>query len=87
MEVVVDVRKRYDVCPIGRDPASCSVRRGCRYWDVEPRYVPIAEDRFTVTPDDVIAMVDENTIGVIPILGTTYTGEFDPIRDILRPAA
>jgi len=54
----------------------------CRYWDVEPRYVPIAEDRFTVTPDDVIAMVDENTIGVIPILGTTYTGEFDPIRDI-----
>ena len=54
----------------------------CRYWDVEPRYVPVAEDRFTVAPDDVMARVDENTIGVIPILGTTYTGEFEPIGEI-----
>jgi glutamate decarboxylase len=54
----------------------------CRYWDVEPRYVPIAHDRFVVDPDDVMEHVDENTIGVIPILGTTYTGEFEPIRQI-----
>jgi len=54
----------------------------CKYWDVEARYVPVAEDRFTVAPDDVMARVDENTIGVIPILGTTYTGEFEPIKEI-----
>jgi glutamate decarboxylase len=54
----------------------------CRYWDVEARYVPIADDRFVVDPDDVMARVDENTIGVIPILGTTYTGEFEPIAEI-----
>jgi len=54
----------------------------CRYWDVEPRYVPVAHDRFTVAPDDVMDRVDENTIGVIPILGTTYTGEFEPIKEI-----
>ena len=54
----------------------------CKYWDVEPHYVPVAEDRFTVAPDDVMARVDENTIGVIPILGTTYTGEFEPISEI-----
>ncbi len=54
----------------------------CRYWDVEPRYVPIAHDRFVVDPDDVMEHVDENTIGVIPILGTTYTGEFEPIHQI-----
>ncbi|MDH3678766.1 MAG: glutamate decarboxylase [Acidimicrobiia bacterium] len=54
----------------------------CKYWDVEARYVPVAEDRFTVAPDDVMARVDENTIGVIPILGTTYTGEFEPIGEI-----
>ncbi len=54
----------------------------CRYWDVEPRYVPVAHDRFTVAPDDVMERVDENTIGVIPILGTTYTGEFEPIKEI-----
>jgi glutamate decarboxylase len=54
----------------------------CRYWDVEARYVPVAQDRFVVDPDDVMARVDENTIGVIPILGTTYTGEFEPIKEI-----
>ncbi len=54
----------------------------CKYWDVEARYVPVAKDRFIVAPDDVMARVDENTIGVIPILGTTYTGEFEPIEEI-----
>lgn len=54
----------------------------CRYWDVEPRYAPMGRDRYVVDPDDVMARVDDNTIGVIPILGTTYTGEFEPIADI-----
>lgn len=54
----------------------------CRYWDVEPHYVPVTRDRFVVDPDDVMARVDENTIGVIPIMGTTYTGEFEPIEEI-----
>ena len=39
-------------------------------------------DRYVVDPDDVMARVDENTIGVIPILGTTFTGEFEPIKEI-----
>jgi glutamate decarboxylase len=52
----------------------------CRYWDVEPRYVPITEERYVVDPDEVMERVDENTIGVVPILGTTYTGEFEPIK-------
>ena len=54
----------------------------CKYWDVEARYVPVAEDRFVVDPDEVMERVDQNTIGVIPILGTTYTGEFEPIKEI-----
>ncbi len=54
----------------------------CRYWDVEPRYVPVTENRYVVDPDDVMTRVDENTIGVIPILGTTYTGEYEPIKEI-----
>ena len=54
----------------------------CRYWDVEPRYSPVIEGRYTVDPDEVMERVDENTIGVIPILGTTYTGEFEPIKEI-----
>jgi glutamate decarboxylase len=54
----------------------------CRYWDVEPRYAPVARGRYVVDPDEVMARVDENTIGVIPILGTTFTGEFEPIAEI-----
>jgi glutamate decarboxylase len=54
----------------------------CRYWDVEPRYVPVSHDRFVVDPDDVMARVDENTIGVVSVLGTTYTGEYEPVQAI-----
>src|ERR1043165_7469284 len=50
----------------------------CRYWDVEPRYIPVKHDRYVIEPDEVVARIDENTIGVVAILGTTYTGEFEP---------
>ena len=54
----------------------------CRYWDVEARYVPITRDRYTITPETAIPFVDENTIGVVAILGTTFTGEYEPIKEI-----
>ncbi len=54
----------------------------CRYWDVEPRYIPMQNDRYTLTPEEVVNMVDENCIGVVAVLGTTFTGEFDPVTEI-----
>ena len=54
----------------------------CRYWDVEARYLPMEHGRYVITPEQVVNAVDENTIGVVAILGTTYTGEFEPIREI-----
>jgi glutamate decarboxylase len=54
----------------------------CRYWDVEPRYLPLEVGRYVITPEQVIAATDENTIGVVAILGTTYTGEFEPIEQV-----
>jgi len=54
----------------------------CRYWDVEPRYIPVQHGRYVITPDEVVARIDEKTIGVVAILGTTYTGEFEPLREI-----
>ncbi|WP_371169353.1 glutamate decarboxylase [Aliiroseovarius sp. 2305UL8-7] len=54
----------------------------CRYWDVEPRYVPMENGRYVIDPETTISLVDENTIGVVAILGTTYTGQFEPIKDI-----
>ena len=54
----------------------------CRYWDVEPRYVPMENGRYVITPETTLPYVDDNTIGVVAILGTTYTGEFEPIETI-----
>ncbi len=54
----------------------------CRYFDVEPRYLPMEEGRYVITPEQVIDAVDEDTIGVVAILGTTYTGELEPVAEI-----
>jgi glutamate decarboxylase len=54
----------------------------CRYFEVEPRYIPMTEDRYVITPEQVLEYVDEDTIGVVAILGTTYTGELEPIAEI-----
>jgi glutamate decarboxylase len=54
----------------------------CRYFDVEPRYLPMAQDRYVITPEQVVDAVDVDTIGVVGILGTTYTGELEPIAEI-----
>ncbi|GAB0147661.1 glutamate decarboxylase [Marichromatium sp. PS1] len=54
----------------------------CRYWDVEPRYIPMEKGRYVITPEEVIARTDAHTIGVVAILGTTFTGEYEPIEAI-----
>ncbi len=54
----------------------------CRYFDVEPRIVPLAEGKYTIGPEDVEPHVDENTIGVAAVLGTTFTGHADDIVGI-----
>jgi len=54
----------------------------CRYWEIEPRYIPIEKGRYMVNPEEVIKRCDENTIGVIGILGTTFTGQYEPIEAI-----
>ena len=54
----------------------------CRYFDVEPRYLPMEEGRYVITPEQVVGAVDEDTIGVVTILGTTFTGELEPVAKI-----
>src|SRR5689334_18847635 len=54
----------------------------CRYFDVEPRIVPLEEGKYTIGPDDIEPHVDENTIGVAAVLGTTFTGHRDDITGI-----
>jgi glutamate decarboxylase len=54
----------------------------CRYFDVEPRIVPLQLGKYTIGPDDVLPHLDENTIGVAAVLGTTFTGHRDDIVGI-----
>ena len=52
------------------------------YWDVEPRLVPISEEHKALDGHDLASYVDENTIGVVAIMGVTYTGMYEPVHKI-----
>jgi glutamate decarboxylase len=54
----------------------------CNYWDVEPRYVPISLEHKVLDGHDLERYVDENTIGVVAIMGVTYTGMYEPVAEI-----
>ena len=54
----------------------------CRYFDVEPRIIPLQPDKYVIGPEDVAPHLDENTIGVAAVLGTTFTGHADDIVGI-----
>ncbi len=54
----------------------------CRYFEVEPRQVPLARGRYTVSADELAPRIDENTIGVVAIVGTTFTGDCDDVAGI-----
>jgi glutamate decarboxylase len=54
----------------------------CRYWDVEPRLVPMEGDRFHLDGEQAVAHCDENTIGVVAILGSTFDGSYEPVKEI-----
>jgi glutamate decarboxylase len=54
----------------------------CRYFDVEPRIVPLQPGKYTIGPEDIEPHVDENTIGVAAVVGTTFTGHADDVAGI-----
>jgi len=66
---------------VGADVHTCW-EKFTRYFDVEPRVVPMTEESFTLSAADVEAHVDENTIAVGGLLGTTFTGQIDELGEI-----
>ena len=54
----------------------------CRYWDVEPRLAPMEPGRRHLEPEQAAALCDENTIGVVAVLGSTFDGSYEPVADI-----
>ena len=82
-------RKRRQVAgkPADRPNLVCGPVQVCwkkfaRYFDVELREIPLARDASGMTPFQVAQYCDENTIGLVPTLGITFTGAYEPVKDI-----
>ena len=54
----------------------------CRYWDIEPRLVPMEGHRYHLNAEEAIKLCDENTIGVVAIMGSTFDGSYEPVEEI-----
>jgi glutamate decarboxylase len=53
-----------------------------KYFDVQLKLIPLKKDVYTITAEDVAPEIDENTIAVGAVIGTTFTGQMDPIKEI-----
>ena len=56
--------------------------KGAIFLEIEQRMIPLHSDRFTISAEEVMEQVDENTICVVGVLGTSYTFDYDPIKEI-----
>jgi glutamate decarboxylase len=54
----------------------------CNYFEVEARLVPLEEERYVMTPETARPLIDERTIGLVGILGSTYTGQYEDIQGL-----
>ncbi|WP_406463155.1 glutamate decarboxylase [Streptomyces sp. NBC_00111] len=54
----------------------------CNFWEVEARQVPMEGERFHLDPQAAAELCDENTIGVVGILGSTFDGSYEPIAEL-----
>ncbi|WP_432123953.1 glutamate decarboxylase [Streptomyces sp. C10-9-1] len=54
----------------------------CTFWEVEPRLVPMEGDRFHLDPQAAAALCDEDTIGVVAVLGSTFDGSYEPVAEV-----
>jgi len=63
-------------------PVQICWHKFARYWDVELREIPMEGDRLIMTPEEVIKRCDENTIGVVPTLGVTFTCQYEPVKAV-----
>lgn len=63
-------------------PVQVCWHKFARYWDIERREIPMDNGRLLMTPEEVLSRCDENTIGVVPTLGVTFTGAYEPVQAV-----
>ena len=76
--------KPYDKPNFVCGPVQVCWEKFARYFDVEIREVPLTGDALGLRPEDLRQYCDENTIGVIPTLGVTFTGIYEPVAALAR---
>ncbi|MEV3871653.1 glutamate decarboxylase [Streptomyces sp. NPDC049906] len=54
----------------------------CTFWEVEARQVPMEGDRYHLDPQAAAELCDENTIGVVAVLGSTFDGSYEPVAEV-----
>ena len=65
--------------------AQVALEKFARYFEVEARILPVSQkSRHRLDPELVRQNIDENTIGVFVILGSTYTGHYEPVEEISK---
>lgn len=63
-------------------PVQVCWEKFARYWGVEMRQMPMAENHYCLTAEDMLSMVDENTIMVVPTFGQTFTGLYEQVKPL-----
>ncbi|MGP3952098.1 glutamate decarboxylase [Streptomyces sp. 7N604] len=56
----------------------------CNFWEVDARQVPMEGDRFHLDPQAAADLCDENTIGVVAVLGSTFDGSYEPVAEVCK---
>ncbi|KAF9516598.1 hypothetical protein BS47DRAFT_658820 [Hydnum rufescens UP504] len=56
--------------------------KAARYLEVEERYWYCKPGQYVLDPKEAVELVDENTILVCAILGTTYTGQYEDVAGL-----
>lgn len=82
-----EAKRKADGKPIDKPnmisgPVQICWHKFTRYWDIEHREIPMENGRLLMTPEEVLKRCDENTIGVVPTLGVTFTGQFEPVKAV-----
>src|SRR5665647_3387507 len=65
-------------------PVQICWHKFARYFDVEIREIALDSDEIGIQPDKLKYYCDENTIGVVATLGSTFTGIYEPVEEIAR---
>lgn len=65
-------------------PVQVCWHKFARYWDIELREIPMDPERLIMDPEQVIERCDENTIGVVPTLGVTFTCQYEPVAAVAK---